>query len=104
MNILMSFYKSSEDIDYVFKHLSNLSLINIICNELIIFVYGFDRCDDKGFSLILKEHELNDDFTYTKNLICLLMYFLCFRILTIVCLTVKANSYSVFNRRISYKK
>ena len=56
------------DFHYVFKAISNLSFLKHSINCILLKIYGFGRCSEDQFSLILYKYNISDDI-YTESLL-----------------------------------
>ena len=73
---------------YSLQYLSDLSIIKLMIESLIIRFYGFDRCSKREISSVLYFYKLNDGLYY-RNHILLVIQLILLRILVLICLLTK---------------
>ena len=81
-----------DDFHFVFKTISNLSFLKHSINCILIMIYGFSRCSDQQFSIILYKYNLSDDQFY-ENLLNLIFILVFLRLLNLFVLVLKTNGF-----------
>ena len=81
------------DFHYVFKAISNLSFLKHSINCILLKIYGFGRCSDKQFSLILYKYDISEDI-FTESLLNLIFILILLKFLTLYILILKTNAFS----------
>jgi hypothetical protein len=95
--IFCNFFVPLKDLNVVLKWFSNLSVMKLLFENIVVMIYGFDLCSGDQFSGPLHRLDIEDK-TFWWNSGILLTYFLVTRFLTLIILIMKANSFTLRKR------
>ena len=86
-----------KELQYTIQLMSMLNPIKLVFECLMILMYGFDRCTDREFSFPLYLFDIEDN-DYVINLRILIVLFVISRLLPLIALDVKVNSFNNSNK------
>ena len=83
----------TKELHYSLRVLTNLFQVKLSFEALVVYIYGFNRCDEREFSGVLYMLDIDDNTFYT-NICLLIIYVILFRGLAIIAFIIKSNGIS----------
>ncbi|XP_054163336.1 uncharacterized protein LOC128961156 [Oppia nitens] len=90
--LLSNFIVLTKNLHYFLEMVSDLSVIKLVSESIVVFLYGFNRCNDNELSFPLYYMDITDQIFF-KNIRLLVYQMLFYQLLTLIAIIIKTNAF-----------